>query len=126
MACHGPGAIHRDDGWSGRIYDTVGGLGGFDVYAVCAAHLDLRYGKVAPVKLSAGTSVSRRVNCKPAEHVVGGGAHVTGPQNRARLVSTFPVDGTDADTISDDGWRSRVYSLSGSNKKVTAFAICLS
>jgi hypothetical protein len=115
-----------DDGWTGDVYDTIGGTGGFIVSAVCAAHLDLRYVQRSPSSLAAGSAVSREADCKPSEHVVGGGAKVSGPENRARLVSTFPVDGDDGDSIPDDGWQSRAYNISGTDKKVTAYAICLS
>jgi hypothetical protein len=113
-----------DDGWTGDVYDTVGGIGGFYLFVVCAAHLDLRYVKEGPDSVSAGSSASRLVECKSSEQVVGGGAKVTGPPDRARMVSTFPVDGDDANGIPDDGWQSRVYNLSGADKNVTAFAIC--
>jgi hypothetical protein len=114
-----------DDGWTGSVYDFIGGAGGFYIYAVCAQGLDLRYVKRLPVSLSAGQAVLRRADCKETEHVVGGGARVTGPANRSRLVSTIPFDDADADAIPDDGWQSRAYGVSGANKNVTAFAICL-
>lgn len=114
-----------DDGWKGSVYDTIGGGGGFYVYAVCVAGMSLRYEKAAPVTLAVGQSVVRRVTCKPGEHVVGGGARVSGPENRSRLLASVPYDGTDAGAIPDDGWRSQVYGISGAAKQVTAFAICL-
>lgn len=114
-----------DDGWSGSVYDTNGGGGGFYVSAVCAKGITLRYVKMPPKKVLTGAEVVRKVACRPAEHVVGGGARVTGSANRARLVSTFPYDGKDPDGIPDDGWQSRVYAISGAQKQVTAFAICL-
>jgi len=114
-----------DDGWSGRVYDTGGGNGGFYLFAVCAAGLDLSYAKRAPVTVAAGNAVSRRVACAPSEHAVGGGARVSGPADRARLVSSFPYDGPDADDVPDDGWQSRAFAISGTDKTVTPFAICL-
>ena len=114
-----------DNGWAGTVYDSIGGGGGFYVHAVCARGVTLRYVKLPPFKVPTGAAVVRTVACRPAEHVVGGGARVTGSANRARLISTFPYDGKDADGIPDDGWQSRVYGISGAQKKVTAFAICL-
>jgi hypothetical protein len=114
-----------DDGWTGSVYDSIGGAGGFYVHAVCARGLTLRYVKRPPIKVSAGGAVARKVACRPQEHAVGGGARVTGPANRSRLVSTFPYDAGDPDGIPDDGWQSRVYGISGADKKVTSFAICL-
>lgn len=114
-----------DDRWQGRVFDTVGGIGGFYMYAVCARMLDVRYVKRAPVSILAGESVGRRVRCKRSEHVVGGGARTTGPADRVRLVSAFPYDGADADDVPDDGWQMRVHKISGPESRVTAFAICL-
>ena len=114
-----------ENGWTGSVNDISGGFGGFEVHAVCARGLNLRYVKQPPIKVVTGAAAVRKVACRPAEHVVGGGARVTGPANRSRLISTFPYDGRDADGIPDDGWQSRVYGVSGAAKKVTAFAICL-
>ncbi len=119
-----PGAT-PDDAWTGSVYDAIGGIGGFSVHAICARGLALRYVRRPPVKVSSGTAVVRTVTCKPREHVVGGGAHVSGPADRSRLLSSVPFDGKDAGGVPDDGWQSRVYGVSGGNKKVTAFAICL-
>lgn len=111
--------------WTGRVYDTGGGIGGFSAYAVCAKGLDLRTVRRAPVPVSAGESVIRRVDCNEREHVVSGGVRVGGPADRSRLVSTIPYDDADANTVPDDGWLSRVYNVAGAKKQVTAFAICL-
>jgi hypothetical protein len=115
----------RDDGWTGRVYDTGGGTGAMSVEAICARGLSLRYVKRAPARLSGARTVSRRVACKPSEHVVGGGARVSGHPDQARVAGTFPYDGADADTIPDDGWQTRIHATSGGAKRVTAFAICL-
>jgi hypothetical protein len=114
-----------DDGWSGRVYDTIGGIGGFYLFAVCGAGLDLSYVKGAPAPLRAGDAVTRKAACAQSEHAVGGGARVSGPAHRARLVSSFPYDGPDADDVPDDGWQTRAYAISGADKTVTPFAICL-
>ncbi|MGZ8631211.1 MAG: hypothetical protein ACXWZF_09635 [Actinomycetota bacterium] len=115
-----------DDGWRARVFDTVGGAGGFVVHAICTRGLDLRYVKRGPVSIPAGGSVVRSVGCKVKEHVAGGGARVSGPADAARLVATTPYDDGDVDDVPDDGWRSRVHNRSGLDEEVTAFAICLS
>jgi len=56
---------------------------------------------------------------------VGGGAMVSGASSEARLVVSAPYDGPDADTVPDDGWRTTVYNISGADKNVRTFAICL-
>lgn len=117
--------VTTDDGWAGSVYDVNGGTGGFEVYAVCAAQMPLRYVQLKPGTLVAGRTVLRRVACGPTEHVVGGGARVTGGTSTARSVTSAPYDGTDADHIPDDGWVSRIHGLGGGNRKVAPFAICL-
>ena len=57
--------------------------------------------------------------CASNEHVVGGGARVSGPADRSRLVTSAPVDGSDADKVPDDGWTTNVYNVSGVAKQVT-------
>ena len=114
-----------DDGWTGSVYDVNGGTGGFGVYIVCAAQMPLRYVKLKPGRLVADGTILRRVACGPAEHVVGGGARVTGGTSTARSIVSAPYDGTDADHIPDDGWVSRIHSLGGGARRVTPFAICL-
>jgi hypothetical protein len=115
-----------DDGWKGAVYDTVGGFGGFSVFAECTSAHHLRYAKAGPFPVQPGTTGVFRVPCLPSEHVVGGGARLFGPQNRGRLLSSFPVDGPDTGKVPDDGWQSSVYNVAGGAKKVTAFAVCLS
>lgn len=114
-----------DDGWKGIVYDANGGGGAFEVHTVCAAGVDLAYVRGTPTALSAGHAVSRKVPCAASEHAVGGGVRTSGPADRARLVSSFPYDGPDADDAPDDGWQTRAYAISGADKTVTPFAICL-
>jgi hypothetical protein len=119
-----PGAA-PDDGWRATVYDTIGGGGTFAMYAVCAAGVDLSYLYGAPTSLTAGSAATRKVACAASEHAVGGGVRTSGPADRARLVSSFPYDGSDADGVPDDGWQTRAYAISGADKTVTPFAICL-
>jgi hypothetical protein len=114
-----------DDAWTGRVFDTIGGIGGFDIHAVCARGVALRYVKRAPKSIAAGATVTARAACRASEHVVGGGVRVSGRADQARVVGSYPYDGPDAGSIPDDGWTARVHALSGGTKKVTAFAVCL-
>ena len=118
-------APHATTAGVGAALDTAGGPGGFDIYAVCAAGLELRYVRGTPVSVSAGFDVLVKAACGPGAHVVGGGARVEGPVSRERLVSSAPYDGPDADTIPDDGWKVRIYNVSELDKQATPFSICL-
>ena len=93
-----------DDGWAGTARDTTGGIGGFDIYAVCAAGMKLRYVQGSPGPVASGHALTRKAMCAANEHVVGGGARVTGPADGSRVVTSAPVDGSDADKVPDDGW----------------------
>ena len=108
-----------DDGWAGTARDTTGGIGGFDIYAVCAAGMKLRYVQGTPGPVASGHALTRKAMCAANEHVVGGGARVTGPADGSRVVTSAPVDGSDADKVPDDGWTTSVYNLSGAAKQVT-------
>jgi hypothetical protein len=114
-----------DDGWKGGVFDTLGGIGGFSVYAVCSSGLDLHYVKSATATVPVKAVHGLRAACPANEHVVGGGAKLTGSQQMGRLLASFPYDGPDAGKIPDDGWQTRVFNLGGGAKKVTAFAVCL-
>ncbi|HEU4356262.1 MAG TPA: hypothetical protein VFT27_11800 [Actinomycetota bacterium] len=114
-----------DDVWAGRVWDTVGGIGGFSMYAVCVKGSDLRYAWRSPATVAAGSSSDRNVRCRNDEHVVGGGARLSGAADQGRLVASVPYDDGDTDMVPDDGWRVRADNLSGSDEELRAFAICL-
>jgi hypothetical protein len=114
----------RDDGWKGTAYDTIGGMGGYSISAICAKGLNLRYVQKAGPTLTTGHASRVSVSCGTG-HVVGGGVNVTGSQHQTRLVISAPYDGSDADHIPDDGWLSEVYGVSGASRTVTAYAICV-
>lgn len=114
-----------DDLWTGRVYDSVGGAGGFSMYAVCVKGSDLRYVKRSPLTVAAGESADRSAPCPNDEQVVGGGARLSGAADQGRLVASVPYDDGDADLVPDDGWRVRADNLSGSDEELRAFAICL-
>lgn len=117
---------HRsDDSWSGRGFDAAGGTGEFSIHAVCTRDRVVSYVERGPRSVASGEVFGRRVSCRHGDHVVGGGADVSGPAERARLVSSFPFDGGDAGGVPDDGWQVRVDNVSGADKDVTAFAICI-
>ncbi len=97
----------------------------FLVHAVCVRGEALRYVQRGPFPVAAGEAHRHRVACRPDEHVVGGGARLSGPEDRGRLVSSSPTDGGDAGDIPDDGWTSRVYNVAGAAKRMTAYAVCL-
>jgi hypothetical protein len=120
-----PGTV-RDNGWRGIAHDTLNGIGGYEVAAICAHGVTLRYRTASPRTVAPGHPVTTNVECYPkVEHVVGGGASVSGSADDARLVASRPFDGSDPDGIPDNGWQTTVYNLSGGSKTVRTFAICL-
>jgi hypothetical protein len=115
----------RDNGWKATADDTVNGAGGFSVNAICAKGLHLRYVHGSAHTVAAGSGSTAKVSCAANEHVVGGGARVSGSPTQARLVTSAPADGPDSDAVPDDLWLTTVYNVSGPSKQVTAYAICL-
>jgi hypothetical protein len=115
----------RDDGWHGTGFDTAGGTAGFTVTAVCVQGATPHYVNAAPVSVLDGHAVTVNVSCASNQHVVGGGVTVTGSAAEARIVVSGPFDGSDADSVPDDGWRTTVYNIAASPKTVRSFAICM-
>jgi hypothetical protein len=113
-----------DDGWKVRVFDPVGGIGGFVIEVVCMRGANLRYVRENANGAAAGEWASPRAKCGQ-RHVVGGGVKVAGPPDLGRVASTYPFDGADAKQVPDDGWRATGYNVSGLPKRVTTYAICL-
>jgi len=114
-----------DDGWRGRVFDTANGPGGFYIYAICLRGTALRYGKAQPVTIADEEARTRVARCRRKEHVVGGGAKLTGPISRGRLIATHPSDSGDVGSVPDDRWRAGAFNVSGLEKRLTTYAICL-
>jgi hypothetical protein len=116
----------RDDGWRGIAHDVLNGIGGYEVTAICAHGVTLVYRQGANRTVAAGHALTSSAACYPlVEHVVGGGATVSGSADQARLVASRPYDSNDPDGIPDNGWRTTVYDRTGGTKTVTTFAVCL-
>lgn len=114
-----------DDGWAGRVLDTVGGIGGMEAYAICKAGPMPTYRRATARGVEAGSAGGPRARCPRAEHVSGGGVRISGPGNRGAVTGTRPIDRGDGDEVPDDAWRGSGLNLSGTPKRVTAFAVCL-
>jgi hypothetical protein len=120
----GADADHRhDDGWSARVLDPVGGAGGMYVDVVCQAG-PVSY-PTAKGQAGPGHDVSLTVSCPGGSHVSDGGGRITGPGAKVQLESSYPIDGADADSVPDDGWKTIAFNHSASNQTLTAYAVCL-
>ena len=114
-----------DDGWAGRVLDTIGGFGGMEAYAICKGGPLPTYRKAAASGVEENSAAGPKARCPRAEHVSGGGVRISGPGNRGAVTGTMPLDRGDAGNAPDDAWRGSGLNLSGTPKRVTAFAICL-
>ena len=110
--------------WRTRIYDTVGGLGGMSVHAVCRNRRGVAI-KRARKRVPPGTARSATARCPRARHVSGGGGALSGPIADGHLAASTPVDGGDRDRVPDDGWRVTAHNDAGGAKTLRAFAICV-
>lgn len=113
-----------DDGWRSSVFDGAGGTGRFRVDVVCVLQQTVAYREGATTVVPADGSVTATVRCPRGAPVVGGGARIPGAAG-VRLVSSAPIDGSDADRIPDDGWRVRVHNRSDADEDVTPHATCL-
>lgn len=113
------------DTWKVALFDSVGGAGGMEAYAVCR-----KAGQVARVShrvrgIDASSGDSATVLCAAGRHVIGGGGKMSGPISQGSLAASLPVDGRDRDHVPDDGWRVVGYNHGGAAKSVTAYALCV-
>lgn len=112
-----------DDAWSGRVFDTLGGIGGFHIASVCQPG-PVRYAK-ATRSVKAGHAAGVAVLCPAGTHDGDGGGVISGPAAQVHLAGSFPVDGTDQDSVPDDGWKTFAFNSSPSKQTLTAYAVCL-
>jgi hypothetical protein len=114
---------HPDDGWSGRVFDSIGGAGGMYLDAVCQAG-PVSY-PTAQGKAATGHAVTLKAPCPGGSHVSDGGGKITGPGAQVYLAGSYPIDDADADAVPDDGWKTIAFNGSSSKQKLTAYAVCL-
>lgn len=110
-----------NDRFSARIFSRTDSGNSHFAYAICARANPTYHQEVydlPPDEILGATSF-----CPADTHVSSGGVRVPGPYAAAEVNSSFPVDGPDADRITDDGWRVRVVSR-GSTSEIRVFAIC--
>lgn len=74
--------------------------------------------------VAAGNGEDGIAECPSGEHVVGGGAQVGGNAAESFFNTSYPFDGSDANSTPDDGWGSHFWNLSGVTKSVDVIAVC--
>jgi hypothetical protein len=112
-------------GWRTRVYDTVGGAGGMQVYAVCRGLGQVRRVTATVSGVAAGSTRTAIARCRASEHVAGGGGRITGTISEAHLAASTPYDGADSGSLPDDGWKVVAVNDSGTDKSVSAVALCV-
>jgi hypothetical protein len=116
----------RIDGW--RVVAETGQTGtavGTDANVICRGG-PLRYVTATGSLPASAGPLTLTARCPSDMHVTGGGAIAsTGGDARAAYVSSsYPIDGPDADSKPDDGWRARFFGRTQPGTKV--IAICAS
>jgi hypothetical protein len=115
----------KNNTWKVRINDVGGGAGGMSAYAQCRRDSDVVTVAKVGSNLVPGNSSTVTALCAPGRHVIGGGGKISGGILEAHLAASLPIDGSDADSIPDDGWRVIGYNHIGIDKVVTAYALCV-
>ncbi len=115
----------RGNTWQARIFDTVGGAGGMQTYAVCRNAGGVKVYTARSRPIAAGAVRAVTVKCPGARHVIGGGGRISGAIAKAHLAASQPIDSKDARSVPDDGWRVIVSNDTGGPKRATAYAICV-
>jgi hypothetical protein len=84
----------------------------------------LQYIEGPTIPLPATSGVGSSVLCPVGTSVVSGGARPLTVGPNVILDSSFPMDGADADTVTDDGWAVNYNNPTGSNSSFRVNAVC--
>ncbi len=109
--------------WGVSLLDVNGGNGGMTNNFVClkAKHTSKATKKIT---VAAGKVRATKATCKGGAHVTGGGLKFSGHSGDGKLISSYPIDGKDADRVPDDGWKVQGYNQTAGDLQLKAFAIC--
>jgi hypothetical protein len=114
-----------DDGWLGRANNGLNKRVFMTVEALCSRSGSYTYVHSTRTKVPNNAQVEVSIGCPSRTHVTGGGVDVTGTNDGVEVADSFPFDGSDADTLPDDGWRADANNDgSGAPQKMQTFAIC--
>jgi len=76
------------------------------------------------VSVTGGTQGTADAMCPEDRRLTGGGAFSSGAYGETTLNDSHPIDGPDADTKPDDGWRATLDNTTGGFRSLTSLAIC--
>jgi hypothetical protein len=115
----------RDDRFAAQIYSFTDSGNQHYVHAIWAGGALPAYPTQDGTVVGEDNSASRTALCPEGTFVSSGGVRVTrGSQASGEVNSSYPVDGADADSITDDGWRARLLNIGGGSVDFRVFAIC--
>jgi hypothetical protein len=114
----------RIDGW--RVVAETGQTGtavGTDASAICRKGTVKYVTKTGTLPATPG-GLTLTAKCPSGMHVTGGGAVASdgGAPRGAYVSQSYPIDGSDADSVPDDGWRASFWGSTQPGTKV--IAIC--
>lgn len=114
-----------EDGVWGSFRNISGPNKTATVFAMCTARRVKTRTGGGGVQVNPGKSRVNRARCPKGTHVAGGGASFFFGGGSARLVSSHPFDGRDANNTPDDGWAARAYNYSTAPAYLEVVASCL-
>ena len=109
--------------WRIRVFDTIGGIGGMEIWVICARGMPVSIAEKS-VEVPPGEARAVVARCDAGEHVTGGGVNGSRVASDMNLYGSYPIDLGDPDAIPDDGWQGNAYNRSGVPKVLRAYAIC--
>ena len=114
------------DAWYGAAGDGSSVKVHMTVQAICdgsTASYKIKWH--APVLLLTNHKNSSQVNCPAGTRVVGGGADIDGLNTDMEIHDMYPVDGSDADSIPDNGFKATGYNDGDpATRHLITFVIC--
>ncbi len=112
-----------DDAWFVSIdFAPTGFEPEVEVYAICEERSHRTEVEADPIAVGETAKVS--APCPGRTRPTGGGVTLSGAEDEARVSSSYPFDGPDADSDPDDGWRGQARNAVGAPKTITVTAIC--
>lgn len=98
--------------------------GGMIARAVCLGGKAPLVTDGVAVAIAEGQTKIARESCPGPHPALGGAAYIDGNEPDGHIVGSIPYDGSDRDTVPDDGWLARAISTDSGPTEVRAYAFC--
>ena len=113
-----------NDAWQAYYHYDGSDGDGLLVDAICVGSVGEPAYRDTSTSILPRSTKTVRSSCGSGEHVLGGGAYITGSTASARVAGSRPFDSGDAGTVPDDGWLATYRNTSDTALTAYAHSIC--